>query len=441
VFSFCSALGFVRPRDLQKLGFAKPPRDPQTRCTVSKPFVPQRGHQFCFERAIPSRLKRPFEFGYIARATPYQRAVHVSARTLDTTSLLPSEPNDSGKVFILSFYKLAHVAFPEIEITRHRAYLEQAGVFGRVYVAKTGINAQCSGPKAVLDSYMDFVKTTMFTPSDNALTYTMTPHTEPSHPYPRLNVKKKANLVGSFGDVEIDISKTGTHLSPAQWRSLLESSDEDYVLVDVRNKYEWEVGHFKAKKADALRLPPLDSFRQFPEYTENLKDKVDPKNTKVIMCCTGGIRCEILSAYMKDRGFEHVYQLQGGILNYAKEEGDASWTGKLFVFDERMTVALGNMDDDQPAAENLPETAKCIHCSSKVDKHVTCANVDCNRLFLCCNECMNKNNRCCSIVCSEGERVRPYVDDKPFSRLHNYQPWGLIRKRQNKQQGKESPDR
>ncbi len=187
-------------------------------------------------------------------------------------------------------------------------------------------------------------------------------------------------------------------------------NDSKRVLIDVRNEYEWKVGHFKG--AD---LPPCDTFREFKDYADSLKDKVDAKNTPVMMYCTGGIRCELYSAVLKSKGFEKVYQLEGGVINYGLKQGSDHWLGKLFVFDDRLTIPISE--------EATPVIGQCHHCHQPADTYYNCANMDCNCLFICCKECALKFIGCCQDSCCDAERVRPFNKDqahKPFRKRHHY---------------------
>ena len=191
---------------------------------------------------------------------------------------------------------------------------------------------------------------------------------------------------------------------------MLESND-DHIVIDVRNDYEWKVGHF-----DGAVTPPLSTFREFRDYAKELQDKIDPKNTKVMMYCTGGIRCELYSSLLKEEGIEKVYQLDGGVINYGLKEGSKHWHGKLFVFDDRMTVPISD--------EESEVIGKCHHCSAPTDDYYNCANMDCNHLFLCCSKCLMDLKGCCKTECREAPRVRPFEHQnphKPFRKRYQYE--------------------
>lgn len=187
---------------------------------------------------------------------------------------------------------------------------------------------------------------------------------------------------------------------------MMDMPDENRLVIDVRNQYESRVGHF-----EGALMPDLDSFRQFPEYAEQLAQSCDKKKTKVMMYCTGGIRCEYFSALMREKGFENVYHLKGGVIRYGNEEGRKHWRGKLFVFDDRMNVPV---DGDEREV-----IATCHFCGEKNDTFYNCANMDCNELFTACKGCVAQHIGCCREECQKG-RVRPFQSDshpKPFRKL------------------------
>jgi len=180
------------------------------------------------------------------------------------------------------------------------------------------------------------------------------------------------------------------------------------VIIDVRNAYESEIGHF-----EGAHLPKLGTFRQFPEYARELKQDYDPESTKVMMYCTGGIRCELYSALMKKEGFVNVVQLEGGVINYGLNEGNEQWRGKLFVFDDRLAVPI-----DGKEAETI---SSCRQCSEPSDTYYNCANMDCNELFLSCPSCAEAFLGCCSQLCQSAPRLRSFIKTdrpKPFRKKH-----------------------
>ncbi|HLB52916.1 MAG TPA: rhodanese-like domain-containing protein, partial [Chlamydiales bacterium] len=227
-------------------------------------------------------------------------------------------------------------------------------------------------------------------------------HPANEHPFPKMTVKYRKQLVAM--DCSVDFSKRGEAISPKEWKKKLEEKDERTLILDVRNTYESKVGHF-----EGAELPDLEQFRHFPEYAKKLKD-LHGADAPVMMYCTGGIRCEYYSALLKEEGFEKVYQLDGGVIQYGLEEGSKYWKGKLFVFDDRLVVPL-----DQEGEV----IATCRHCQNSCDVYHNCANMDCNELFICCIHCLKEHVGCCSEECKSG-RVRPYHEDgKPFRKMRS----------------------
>jgi UPF0176 protein len=304
-----------------------------------------------------------------------------------------------------SFTPIAHpLAHPHEEVAAHKAFIEPLDLTCRVYLSEQGINGQLCAPAADAQKYMEWLHTR---PEFSKVHFKIHPYHE--HVFPRKTVKYRKQLVAI--DAEVDLSKAGEHLAPEEWKAMLDE-DTNHILIDVRNDYEWKLGRFAGAE-----LPPCETFRDFVEYAESLKEKVDPTSTKVMMYCTGGIRCELYSALLKERGFENVYQLNGGVIGYGLEQGSKHWLGKLFVFDDRLAVPISEQAE-------CPVIGTCHHCGAPSDAYYNCANMDCNHLFLCCRDCLKAYTGCCQGSCKEAPRVRPYHEEtahKPFKRAHYYQ--------------------
>ncbi len=299
---------------------------------------------------------------------------------------------------VLAYYYIGHIEDPALELQRHKEFFKNRDFKGRIYISSQGINGQSSGSVEHAQEYMDWLR------SDSRFEEVKFKiHTSDKHAFPKMALKLRKQLVAA--DCEVDFSQIGERISPQEWKEKLENRDEDTVLIDTRNNYEWEVGHF-----EGAELPNLETFREFPEYARELKKTRDPKKTKVMMYCTGGIRCEFYSAIMKQEGFETVYHLDGGIIGYGLMEGADHWKGKLFVFDDRLVVPISEDNKDTIAA--------CSLCSVSCDVYYNCANMDCNKLFVCCLSCLKGHQGCCSLNCQETGRVRPYKEDAiPFRRI------------------------
>ncbi|MGE5196723.1 MAG: rhodanese-related sulfurtransferase [Anaerolineae bacterium] len=306
---------------------------------------------------------------------------------------------ESKKYFVLAYYILVPLDNPALEVARHHAFFHDRDVKCRIYISKEGINGQMSASAEAAAAYMEWLKSD---PRFQATDFKVHEYCE--HVFAKCTVKVREQLVAL--DVKVDLMQTGEHVSPAKWKEMLEERDETTLLLDVRNQYEWKIGHF-----EGAELPSLETFRQFPEFAKQLKHIHDVRRIKVMMCCTGGIRCEYYSALLKQEGFQNVYQLQGGMINYGLKEGVKHWLGKLFVFDDRLAVPLSE--------EETEVISTCLHCGTPSDVYYNCANMDCNELYLSCLSCAEITLGCCCASCQEAPRRRPYHQGerpKPFRR-------------------------
>lgn len=303
---------------------------------------------------------------------------------------------------ILAYYHFVPINNPEEEVLAHQTFFDSRDVASRIYISEQGINGQMSAATRDADDYMEWM---LARRQFKGIPFKVHPYHE--HVFPRRSVKSRKQLVAF--DADVDLSNRGEHIPPHVWKEMLEK-DDGHVLLDIRNDYEWQIGHF-----EGASLPPCETSRDFKQYTNNLKAKVDPKKTPVMMYCTGGIRCEMYSSILKENGFEKVYQLDGGIINYGMKEGNAHWLGKLFVFDDRLTIPLSDKES--------PTIGKCHHCDATNDAYYNCANMDCNRLFVCCPNCLDQFAGCCQEQCRNAPRLRPCHEQnahKPFRKWHHY---------------------
>lgn len=289
---------------------------------------------------------------------------------------------------------------PERFVKAHHQFLKDRDAKGRIYINEEGINGQMSIHEKDAESYIEWLHS-----HEAFKDVEFKVHISEEHAFAKMTVKYRKQLAAL--DVKVDLNKTGKHVSPREWKEMLEKQDEDTILIDVRNDYEWKVGRF-----EGAILPELENFRDFGEYIEYLKNIYNAKKTKVMMYCTGGIRCELYSALMKEKGFEDIYQLQGGVIKYGLEEGVKHWKGKLFVFDDRMVVPISK--------EEAEVISRCDHCKAQAETYLNCANMDCNALFISCPECAKKMKGCCSEECMTQPRVRAFIEaknPKPFRKL------------------------
>jgi UPF0176 protein len=294
----------------------------------------------------------------------------------------------------ISFYVYHHIQNPKE--FRNQLFVEwnKLEVLGRIYLADEGINAQLSVPaekfnefKAHLDSidFLNGIRLNIAIEQDNKS-------------FLKLKVKVRDKIVADgLNDNSFDVTDIGTHLRAEDFNKIIE--DEDTILVDMRNHYESEIGHFKGAVT-----PDVDTFRDSLDIIEDdLKEHKSDK--KLVMYCTGGIRCEKASAYFKHKGFENVYQLEGGIIHYMQQVNDSEnldnkFIGKNFVFDHRRSERI---------SEDV--IANCHLCGESCDTHTNCANEACHLLFIQCDSCKKKLNNCCSDECKDIAAL-PYEEQK-----------------------------
>ena len=306
--------------------------------------------------------------------------------------------------WILAYYYFTPIPDPHAEVATHKAFFLGRDATCRIYISEQGINGQLSAAQADAQAYIEWMHQR---PEFRDVKFKIHPYHE--NVFPRLTIKYRKQLVAI--DADFDLSQGGEHVTPEQWKKMLEDPKEK-VLLDVRNDYEWKVGRFAGAE-----LPQCETFREFNEYADELKEKTDPKKTPVMMYCTGGIRCELYSAILKQKGFDQVYQLDGGVIGYGLQQGNEHWLGKLFVFDDRLAIPISDKGEG-------PVIGTCHHCGSANDNYYNCANMDCNHLFLCCRDCLKDYTGCCCRKCQQAPRLRPYQElntHKPFRRSYTYQ--------------------
>ncbi|QTY26154.1 rhodanese-related sulfurtransferase [Flavobacterium sp. CS20] len=293
----------------------------------------------------------------------------------------------------LSFYKYAHIGNPELFRNHLFVAWDAMDVLGRIYVAHEGINAQLSIPAKQFTEFKTFIDEIYFL-KNVRLNIAIE---QDNKSFLKLKIKVRPKILADgLNDKTFDVTNKGKHVNAEEFNQLIE--DPNTVLVDMRNHYESEIGHFK----NAI-TPDVDTFRDSLDIIEkDLKDYKD--NKKLVMYCTGGIRCEKASAYYKHKGFKQVYQLEGGIIEYARQvkaQGlDNKFLGKNFVFDHRRSEQISNKI-----------IARCHQCGEPCDTHVNCANEACHLLFIQCEACAQKMDNCCSENCQNVIKL-PYEEQK-----------------------------
>ena len=280
----------------------------------------------------------------------------------------------------ISFYTYAKIGNPQLFRDHLYYHWNQIGVLGRIYVANEGINAQLSVPSIHLDAFKQSLSEISFLDGIR-LNYAVE---DDGKSFFKLAIKVRKKIVADGLEEDIfDITEPAPYLDVKAFNEITDNPET--IIVDMRNHYESEVGHFKG-----AWCPDVDTFReQLPMVVDELQDR---KDKPVVMYCTGGIRCEKASAFLKSKGFKDVYHLEGGIIKYsrdAKAQGlPNKFIGKNFVFDERLHERI---TDDI--------IAQCHQCGEPFDEHVNCANKACNLLFIQCPKCAAKYNHTCSDEC------------------------------------------
>jgi len=303
---------------------------------------------------------------------------------------------------VILYYNFSGIDDPEGFCSNHKQKLEEMGVLGRVYISHEGINGTLGGTPEQMDAYKAYLRSLE---GFEQTEFKTDVHDE--IPFSKLICKVRDEIVALHVD-GLDPKEGGYHMAPAEWRKTMES-DEDYVMIDVRNDYESRVGHF-----EGAMKPPVENFYDFPGWLEEAERDI-PKDKKVLMYCTGGIRCEKFSVLMKKKGWIDVNQLHGGILNYAREEDGKHFKGKCFVFDDRLVVPVDR--------ESLEPIARCEITGKPADSYINCANTECNKLFVCSLEGARQLDGCCSEECRQSEYKLPFDPEnafRPFRKWYNY---------------------
>lgn len=301
----------------------------------------------------------------------------------------------------ISFYQYAKIGNPELFRDHLFVNWDQMEVLGRIYVAQEGINAQLSVPAKRFEEFKAFLDGIYFL-KNIRLNIAIE---QDLKSFLKLKIKVRDKILADgLDDATFDVTKKGKHVNAEKFNTLI--SDPNTVLVDMRNHYESEIGHFQGAVT-----PDVDTFRDsLPIIEEELKEFKEDKN--LVMYCTGGIRCEKASAYYKHRGFKNVYQLEGGIIEYTrqvnKQNLENKFIGKNFVFDHRRAEKISD-----------EVIAQCHQCGKACDTHINCANEACHLLFIQCEECAKKMDNCCSAECKEINAL-PYEEQKALRKgKHN----------------------
>lgn len=288
----------------------------------------------------------------------------------------------------LSFYRYVRIADPQKMRDTLYAKFSQFGCFGRIYIASEGINAQMNVPTSSFDAFDAYLQSI---PEFTGVPYKIAVEETSTISFYKLTIKVKDKIVADgLDDASFDVTKVGEYLTAQEMNAYID--DPNAVVVDMRNGYESEVGYFE----NAV-TPDVDTFREelkvVPELLCLHKDK------KIALYCTGGIRCEKASAWLRHNGFRDVKHLKGGIIDYKRQVDELGipnrFKGKNFVFDERMGERISN-----------DIVAHCHLCAkNKCDEHIHCKNQACHVLFICCDTCKAQKKGYCSYTCMTFDRL------------------------------------
>lgn len=263
---------------------------------------------------------------------------------------------------VILFYKYVRIESPAAFVETQRALCSSLGLKGRLLIAEEGINGTLAGPAPEIGRYVASLK------DDPRFADIEIKTSEgDANTFPKLAVKLRPEIVALHAGTDL-VPDQHNHLSPREWKKAMEE-DPEVVLVDVRNRYESDAGKFENAVAC-----DIENFRDLPAHVEKLENL---KGKKILMYCTGGIRCEKASALFRSRGFKNVFQLHGGIMTYQQEFGNEHWLGECFVFDRRMTVRV---------EENLRQIGRCAHSGRPTARFVNCLHDLCHTLFLLSEE-------------------------------------------------------
>lgn len=308
---------------------------------------------------------------------------------------------------ILLYYKYVHIADPTELMHRQRELCMRLGLKGRIIISHEGINGTVEGLTENTEKYIQVV---MSDPRFTDIHWKRSAGTIDGTAFPKLSIKVRKEIVsahiddfdGETGDVSPNVM-TGTHLKPEELYRWYRSREDhvanggkatdpevEFYIVDMRNDYEFNVGHFE----DSIR-PTMENFRDLSKFVKEIEHL---KNKKVLAVCTGGVRCEKASGYLMKKGFTNVYQLDGGIVSYMEKYPGKDFIGSLYVFDSRICMTFDSSAD-------RPIIGRCAHCRVPTERYVNCANLKCHVHFMCCERCSLKPDMSLCPTCSLSKKI------------------------------------
>ena len=301
---------------------------------------------------------------------------------------------------ILLYYLYTPIEDPPSFRETHHQYCIGKDLLGRIIIAPEGINGTLSGPQKACENYMNHLKAD---PRFAAIKFKVTPYH--THAFQKLHVRIKKEIVHAGLPHIKPYQKTGLHLTPASFEKI--KDEEDVILLDVRSKYEHKLGKFK----DAITLD-INHFREFPAHIASLKKY---KNKKIVTICTGNVKCEKASAYLLTQGFQKVYQLEGGIIQYGIDTDGSAFEGSCYVFDNRITTPINKKE--------ATVISHCHACSTSCKRMINCANPDCNLHIPLCIPCGEELSGACSPRCQQSPKKRHYDGTGYYvKKMNGYNP-------------------
>lgn len=315
-----------------------------------------------------------------------------------------------NKYQILLFYCYTKINSPRKFKKHHHLFCIKNNIRGRVIVSNEGINGTVSGTKTDCEKYIDELKSKkMFSDIDFKV------ENYHRNTFDKINVRVKDEIVNSGLSDKSLIKKRGDYITPNDFNKIIKKKRKNITVLDVRSNYEHNIGKFK----NAITLD-IDNFRNFPDKIDDIKKSIN-KDNKIITYCTGGVKCEKASAFLKENGYENVYQLHGGIIKYGLEMGGENFEGKCYVFDDRIVKDVNRV--------NPITIGECFVTGEKTDRMVNCANALCNKHFPLSEKGAKKYNGCCCLDCSKSESVREYNGSGIYKKkLNGYNPFIGIEK-------------
>ena len=292
---------------------------------------------------------------------------------------------------VLLYYYYNKLNNPENCHHNHCSFLDSKDIKGRIIISNEGINGTISGNIQDCEDYMKFLKNNE---QFKNIVFKINKCNE--HLFTKLTIKIKPYLIKLGSSDLYSIPDTGTHLSPNKFKSLMK--DENTIILDVRSNYETMIGKFK----NSITLD-IDKFYHLPEKIKNHSLYLDKtyRSKNILTYCTGGIRCESASSYLKQLGFKNVFQLDGGIINYSKICKGEDFLGKCYVFDGRISIDVNQIN---------PEIiSKCIKCKNTCQYIVNCMNTYCDKHMIMCYDCYQSSRGCCSIECQNSNKKRKII--------------------------------